>query len=177
MHLKHADDALSARHMPKFSPKHGDQWDGIDWGESRRPKNWGVEVNVVDESGKPVHGPNGALLKKKVPMSDEGHQLAGVFKGMGVILEERGYEGELKIQAECPNYCWRLLALDSVPLVTIRQFSVHLLRFMDTYRKGLDGKQAAWASKKYHGHRVLPETIMRDLAEAGLDLRTDRTDM
>jgi hypothetical protein len=39
---------------------------------------------------------------------------------------------------------------------------------MDAYRKGLDGKQAAWASKKYRGHPVLPETLMRDLADAGL---------
>jgi hypothetical protein len=39
---------------------------------------------------------------------------------------------------------------------------------MDAYRKGLDGKQAAWASKKYRGHRILPETIMRDLTDAGL---------
>ena len=117
-HLKRTDDALSARHMPKFSPKHGDKWDGTDWGESRKPKNWGVEVNVVDESGKPVHGPDGAPLKKKVPMGDgkfadgssqslyypEGHRLAGIFKGMGVILEERGYEGALKIRAECPKF-------------------------------------------------------------------------
>ncbi|KAG2035644.1 hypothetical protein BDR03DRAFT_867732, partial [Suillus americanus] len=47
-------------------------------------------------------------------------------------------------------------------------FSAHSLRFMDAYRKGLNGKQAVWASKKYCGHRVLPETIMRDLTDAGL---------
>ncbi len=35
---------------------------------------------------------------------------------------------------------------------------------MDAYRKGLDGKQAAWAAKKYRGHHVLPDTIMVDLA-------------
>jgi len=39
---------------------------------------------------------------------------------------------------------------------------------MDAYRKGLDGKQAAWASKRYRGHRVLPDTIMADLAIAQL---------
>jgi len=44
---------------------------------------------------------------------------------------------------------------------------------MDAYRKGLDGKQAVWASKKYHGHRVLPESIMRDLTEAGLGSQTN----
>jgi len=31
---------------------------------------------------------------------------------------------------------------------------------MDAYSKGLKGKGAAWAAKKYRGHRVLPETIL-----------------
>ena len=33
---------------------------------------------------------------------------------------------------------------------------------MDAYEKGLDGKQAMWASKKYRGHRVLPERILEE---------------
>jgi len=117
-HLKRADDALSARHMPKFSPKLGDLWDGSDWGEGRNPKNWGVEVNVVDGDGKPVYGTSGAILKKKVPMGDAkfhdgrpqslyypaGHERAGVFKGMAVILEERGFKDAKKIRAECPGF-------------------------------------------------------------------------
>jgi hypothetical protein len=37
---------------------------------------------------------------------------------------------------------------------------------MDGYRLGMNGKQAAWASKKYRGHRVLPESIMQELDEA-----------
>ena len=39
---------------------------------------------------------------------------------------------------------------------------------MDAYRKGLDGKGAAWAAKKYHGHRVLPESIMKEFEEADM---------
>ena len=39
---------------------------------------------------------------------------------------------------------------------------------MDAYRKGLTGKQAAWASKKYKGHRVLPNTILAELEKAGI---------
>jgi hypothetical protein len=41
-------------------------------------------------------------------------------------------------------------------------------KFIDAYYKGLDGKQAAWASKKYRGHRVLPasESLMDDLLKA-----------
>lgn len=117
-HLKRADDALSARKMPKFPPRHGKEWDGSNWGESGRPTNWGVEVNVVDENGKPVHEPSGEIKKKKVKMCDatfadsspqslyypEGHQLAGVFKGMAVILNERGHTDVSKVRAECPKF-------------------------------------------------------------------------
>jgi hypothetical protein len=39
---------------------------------------------------------------------------------------------------------------------------------MDAYRKGLDGKQAAWALRKYRGHRVLPQGIIEALGKAGL---------
>ncbi|KAG1725522.1 hypothetical protein EDB19DRAFT_1644011, partial [Suillus lakei] len=48
------------------------------------------------------------------------------------------------------------------------RFSMRSLGFMDTYCKGLDGKQAVWASKRYQGHNVLPETIMSKLETAGL---------
>jgi len=39
---------------------------------------------------------------------------------------------------------------------------------MDGYMKGLNGKQSAWANKKYRGHRVLPESIMAELDRAGI---------
>ncbi|KAG1753178.1 hypothetical protein EDB19DRAFT_1627163, partial [Suillus lakei] len=41
-------------------------------------------------------------------------------------------------------------------------FSIRSVRFIDAYQKGLDGMQAAWAIKKYRGHRVLPESIMKE---------------
>jgi hypothetical protein len=44
--------------------------------------------------------------------------------------------------------------------MVVDSFATHSLRFMDAYRKGLNGKQAAWASKKYRGHRTIPERIM-----------------
>jgi len=52
--LKRADDAISARHMPKYPPKRGNKWDGTDWGAGKETKNWGVEVNMVGDNGKPV---------------------------------------------------------------------------------------------------------------------------
>jgi hypothetical protein len=39
---------------------------------------------------------------------------------------------------------------------------------MDAYRKGLNGKQAAWAAKKYRGHRVIPDSILQDLEKANI---------
>jgi hypothetical protein len=43
-----------------------------------------------------------------------------------------------------------------------RRFATRSRCFIDAYQKGLDGTQAAWAVKKYCGHRVLLESIMRD---------------
>ena len=37
---------------------------------------------------------------------------------------------------------------------------------MDAYIKGLNGAQAAWAARKYHGHRILPENLLRELEVA-----------
>ncbi|KAG2345637.1 hypothetical protein BDR05DRAFT_880008 [Suillus weaverae] len=47
-------------------------------------------------------------------------------------------------------------------------FFIRSGRFVDAYRKGLDGKQAAsaWAIKKYQGHCVLPESIMQELEQS-----------
>ncbi|KXN89124.1 hypothetical protein AN958_06325 [Leucoagaricus sp. SymC.cos] len=53
--------------------------------------------------------------------------------------------------------------LSEIPLVTMRKFSIRALRFTDAYSKGLDGRQAAWAVRKYRGHRTLPESILREL--------------
>lgn len=61
-----------------------------------------------------------------------------------------------------------LESLDAVPLLQIRRFANRSGRFIDAYRKGLDGAQAAWAARKYHGHRTLPGDIIRELKEANL---------
>ncbi|EJF65542.1 hypothetical protein DICSQDRAFT_51379, partial [Dichomitus squalens LYAD-421 SS1] len=61
-----------------------------------------------------------------------------------------------------------LAALDTIPLLTIRRFYTRAHRFMDAYRRGLNGKQAAWAAKKYHSHRVLPNDILEELDREGI---------
>lgn len=65
-----------------------------------------------------------------------------------------------------------LASLAAIPLVTIRRFATRALRFMDAYRRGLNGRQAAWASKKYRGHRVLPDSLMVDMEKAGMVEKT-----
>ncbi|KAG1717925.1 hypothetical protein EDB19DRAFT_1064930 [Suillus lakei] len=59
-------------------------------------------------------------------------------------------------------------ALESVTVEQMQKYAHRSHRFMDTYKKGLTGKQAAWASKKYRGHRVLPYSILAELEKAGL---------
>jgi hypothetical protein len=56
-----------------------------------------------------------------------------------------------------------LAALEAVPLKSMRKFATRSRRFMDAYARGLNGRQAAWAARKYRGHRVLPEGILEEL--------------
>jgi hypothetical protein len=97
MHLKWAGGSLSAMKMPK--------------GPSA---NFFVEINETDVVGKAVYGPDGKILKHKIPMGNgkfkdgteqlfyfpEGHACAGQFKGMAAILAERGYDIKKK-KAQC----------------------------------------------------------------------------
>jgi hypothetical protein len=103
-HLKRADDALSARNMPK--------------GISKLGSNWGVRTNLLDVNGNLVYDTHGKLVKTKVRMEDavfangekqslyfpEGHEHVGLFKGMAVILQERGLNAESKLRYECAGF-------------------------------------------------------------------------
>jgi len=97
-HLKWPDGSLSASRMPK-NPS----------------KNFFVEVNAVDDEGQTLYRPDGKILKRKIRMGNrkfsdgteqcfyypEGHEHAGKFKGMAVILGERGYEDLKDKKAQC----------------------------------------------------------------------------
>ena len=54
-------------------------------------------------------------------------------------------------------------ALDSIPLITIRRFAQKSWRYMDIYRKGITGKMAEFAVKKYKSHRRVPNNIYNEL--------------
>jgi hypothetical protein len=53
-------------------------------------------------------------------------------------------------------------------VLIVHRYVTWALRFMDTYQKGLNGKQAAWAAKKYHRHCVIPKTILQELEVADI---------
>ena len=104
-HTKCRDGALSARSMPKFTPKDG--------------KNWLVEVNMVRTNGQPVHGPNGKIQKTRIQMEDaqfangdpqplyfssEHPEYPRIFKGMSTILAEQGLVAGSKLQAQCRDF-------------------------------------------------------------------------
>ncbi|KAF9441759.1 hypothetical protein P691DRAFT_779685 [Macrolepiota fuliginosa MF-IS2] len=216
-------------------------------------ENFFVEVPVKDPiTGKQIYGPDGKKLKQKAQMSSgrfhDGteqefyfptrHHLAGQFKGMVRILQERGYdmtgrkaqcgkkfgdcpEGATQcccqrtlynepdfadvvsaLEEDCtargfsilflPKFhcelnfieqCWGhvkrryrtlppssredtlqktvIMALDEIPLLTMRRFSTRACRFMDAYRRGLNGRQAAWVARKFRGHRTIPVALLQ----------------
>ena len=74
--------------------------------------------------------------------------------------------------------------LDDVPLVQIQRYAFTVLfplilmtrryanrsaRFIHAYSEGLTGAEAAWANRKYHGHRTLPPAILAKVRAAFKD--------
>ncbi|QRW10291.1 DDE superfamily endonuclease [Ceratobasidium sp. AG-Ba] len=58
-----------------------------------------------------------------------------------------------------------LTALDSVKLESIRRFAARSQRFVHAYLAGLSGSQAAWAMKKFRGHRIIPQALLQEMDE------------
>ena len=105
-HVKRASDAISACNMP-INP-------------SAPGKNWLVKVLSLDNDGKQIFDASGKRVSKSIPMAPgtfaegtpqlfyfpDGHRQAGQFKGMRIILEERGFlKEELeKLKRECLGF-------------------------------------------------------------------------
>lgn len=95
-------------------------------------------------------------------------------RGFSVLFLPK-FHCELNFIEQCWGYAKRIyrqyptsskeadLEQNIIQIFTPLRFSTRACRFMDAYHKGLNGKQAAWASKKYRGHRVLPDSVLRDL--------------
>ena len=110
IHTKRPPGSLSARSMPKGPSKLG--------AKNPEETNWLVKVDVTDDHGRPVYGPDRKKLKKRVRMANgvlpngepqslyfpEGHPQGRMFKGMAVILMERGFVKEAGLKAQCKDF-------------------------------------------------------------------------
>ncbi|KAH7919685.1 hypothetical protein BV22DRAFT_1107991 [Leucogyrophana mollusca] len=106
--------------------------------------------------------PDFANIKLRLELACEAH-------GFQVLFLPK-FHCELNFIEQCWGYakqCDIIVALDSVPLETMQRFVNRSLWFMDAYRHGLNGKQAAFATKKYRGHCTLPVSILDDFENLG----------
>ena len=82
---------------------------------------------------------------------------------------ERYWGAAKRYARENCNYSWSGLqctvpaALESVNIITIRKFARKAWRYMDLYRKGITGKLAEYAAKKYKSHRCIPDYVLAEL--------------
>ena len=105
------------------------------------------------------------MLKEVI--TEAGHKIIFFSKFHCELNYIENYQGAAKlyIRENC-DYTWKGLnetvpkALDSVNLITIRKYARKSFRYMDAYRKGLTGKAAQYAVKKYHSHRRIPNNII-----------------
>ncbi|TEB25675.1 hypothetical protein FA13DRAFT_1756509 [Coprinellus micaceus] len=53
--------------------------------------------------------------------------------------------------------------LDEISRIQMVRFANRSARFISAYHIGLTGAEAAWANKRYHGHRVLPPIMLAEV--------------
>jgi hypothetical protein len=150
-HQKCADDALSARHMPKF------------------PKVWlGKNGKCKMRQGTL---PSGQPHNFYYP--DDHASMPGWFKGMKIILEERGFIEEGSLRAECPNFkcvdlsatccCRRILfnqpdfKAQKPALFELVEAHGHIAFFYPKFHCELNFIEQCWGAAKYK-YRMLPPT-------------------
>ena len=104
-------------------------------------------------------------------------QCWGYVKHLYRLNPESSWENHLEMNAlaaldAVPLDCmhrWAVFSLDLFWILILRcRFSNRSQKFMDAYAQGLNGWQAAWATRKYKGHRMLPETIMNEIENANI---------
>ncbi|KIM58662.1 hypothetical protein SCLCIDRAFT_16731 [Scleroderma citrinum Foug A] len=194
-HLKRANDALSARKMPKFP---SESWGGHERaGWFKGMAQILVERGYTDASRLPAECKDFKCPPDRTDcccrrLMYSQSDFANVESIIETTCRSRGFEViflpkfhcELSFIEQCWGFSKRVYrmkprpsleemlerrvveSLEAVPLDTMRRFATRSSRFMDTYLKGLDGRQAAWAIKRYRGHRILPASILEEFDAA-----------
>ncbi|GET00739.1 hypothetical protein GLOIN_2v1792152 [Rhizophagus clarus] len=86
---------------------------------------------------------------------------------------ERYWDADKRYTCENCDHPWEGLqkivseSLDSISLINIRKFSRKCWRYMDLYRKGIDGKLVEYAMKKYKSHRKILKDVLEELNKLG----------
>ena len=185
-HLKQAEDALSACHMPKNIPKPG--------------HNWGIKVSQRDaETGEKINKPDGSPVPRAQTcccrcILFNQSDFAGVEPVLETTCCAQGFQVifllkfhcELNFIEQCWGYAKRVYHLnppssredqleknavavvEAVLLILMWKFAVWSRWFMDAYERGLNSRQVAWAAWKYKGHHILPAEIMTELGKKGI---------
>ena len=185
-HVKRAIDALSARNMP-LNP-------------STEGKNWCVKTPRLDQNGNHIFE-NGKKVMDSVPMAPgtfadgspqplyfpEGHEKAGLFKGMKVILQERGISnaqlGNLKRECKgfhCPpgrtDCCIRRLLYTQPDFQDVKSvLETHCAErgfdvlFLPKFHPELNPIEQCWGRAKWRYRQFPPSSKECDLQRNWLD--------
>jgi len=177
-HLKRARDSISARKMPMKT--------------SKPQKNWLVQTPSVDESGHQIFSSTGEKVTRLIPMAPgsfadgtpqsfyfpEGHSHAGLFKGMRVILEERGFASQLtNLKCECKKFhcpagrtdcCMRRLLYSQPDFQNVKSVledhcnrrGVEVL-FLPKFHPELNPIEQCWGRAKWY-YRQLPASSLEE---------------
>ncbi|KAF7319999.1 hypothetical protein MKEN_00783800 [Mycena kentingensis (nom. inval.)] len=188
-HKKRPDGALGARAMPKFPSGSRGKGDA----------NFLVEVNRRDPDGKLMYDTTTrSLLKEKIPMTGacfadgtpqdlyfpaDHPAHPGKFKGMKIVLEERGFAGLEKLPTECKNFkcasidpdaacCCRRILFNQPDFFTVKSIleetcaerGVEVL-FLPKFHCELNPIEMVWGYAK-RLYRLKPESSKEEQLEA-----------
>ena len=180
-HVKRASDAISACNMP-INP-------------SAPGKNWLIKVPSLDNNGKQIFDASGKRVSKSIPMAPgtfaegtpqsfyfpDGHRQASQFKGMRIILEERGFlKEELeKLKREClgfrcpagkTNCCIQRILYSQPDFQSVGSvFKDHCtlhgfgVLFLPKFHPKLNPLKQCWGCTKWYYRQLLPSSKEHDL--------------
>ncbi|KIJ59452.1 hypothetical protein HYDPIDRAFT_177800 [Hydnomerulius pinastri MD-312] len=169
-HLKCPEDALSAQKMPKYTPKEGTNWGCLYFpaGHLRVGIFKGM-ATILEERGygnvKKVHA---ECLKFACDLTTDWCCCHCMLYNKYDFVNVKS---NLELTCETQRFHVLFLPKFHCELNFIEQCWGHAKQIYRQYppsSKEDDLEQAAWASKKYRGHCVVPDSILKDLEKANI---------